>query len=264
MTTNDGDELFVKVVGREQRDADALFKAWRALVYRELEDEAPFSTPKREIEHEAYLSRCSRSERVYARRRSCSRPTPARVTRCWPSDACRDGRSIPFPRTRSTTRCCARCGSRWAGCAARASRTATSGWPTCSSTRAAGRGSSTSALPKPRRAIGASAQDVAELLASLACLVGAKRAVASAVGSPRSPTRSRPRSPSSNRSRCRARPADQLKSHARSARRAAARDVRGARRHHRPSRAAHSHPAEIVRHRAGARRRGAPAAATGR
>jgi len=56
VTTHDGDELFVKVVGREQRDADALFKAWRSLVYRELEDEAPFTTPKREIEHEAYVS----------------------------------------------------------------------------------------------------------------------------------------------------------------------------------------------------------------
>jgi len=56
VTTHDGEELFVKVVGREQRDADALFKAWRSLVYRELEDEAPFTTPKREIEHEAYVS----------------------------------------------------------------------------------------------------------------------------------------------------------------------------------------------------------------
>jgi undecaprenyl-diphosphatase len=56
VTTHDGHELFVKVVGREQRDADALFKTWRALVYRELEDEAPFTTPKREIEHEAYVS----------------------------------------------------------------------------------------------------------------------------------------------------------------------------------------------------------------
>ena len=56
VTTHNGDELFVKVVGREQRDADALFKTWRALVYRELEDEAPFTTPKREIEHEAYVS----------------------------------------------------------------------------------------------------------------------------------------------------------------------------------------------------------------
>ena len=56
VTTQDGEQLFVKVVGREQRDADALFKAWRALVYRELEDETPFMTPKREIEHEAYVA----------------------------------------------------------------------------------------------------------------------------------------------------------------------------------------------------------------
>lgn len=48
--------LFVKVVGREQRDADALFKAWRMLAYRQIEDEAPFATPKQQVEHEAYLS----------------------------------------------------------------------------------------------------------------------------------------------------------------------------------------------------------------
>jgi membrane-associated phospholipid phosphatase/tRNA A-37 threonylcarbamoyl transferase component Bud32 len=52
----DGRELFVKVVGREQRDADWLFKAWRWLAYRELEDEAPFATGKQLIEHEAYVS----------------------------------------------------------------------------------------------------------------------------------------------------------------------------------------------------------------
>jgi uncharacterized membrane protein YbhN (UPF0104 family)/membrane-associated phospholipid phosphatase/tRNA A-37 threonylcarbamoyl transferase component Bud32 len=52
----DGTELFVKVVGREQRDADWLFKAWRWLAYRELEDEAPFATGKQLIEHEAYVS----------------------------------------------------------------------------------------------------------------------------------------------------------------------------------------------------------------
>ena len=52
----DGRALFVKVVGPEQRDADWLFKAWRWVAYRELEDEAPFATGKQLIEHEAYLS----------------------------------------------------------------------------------------------------------------------------------------------------------------------------------------------------------------
>ncbi|HEY7136127.1 MAG TPA: flippase-like domain-containing protein [Acidimicrobiia bacterium] len=52
----DGRTLFCKTLGREQRDSDALFKVWRYLAYRELEDEEPFSTPKRAVEHEAYLA----------------------------------------------------------------------------------------------------------------------------------------------------------------------------------------------------------------
>jgi glycosyltransferase 2 family protein len=52
----DGTQAFVKVVGREQRDADLLFKLWRFLAFRTLEDEAPFTTPKRQVEHEAYVS----------------------------------------------------------------------------------------------------------------------------------------------------------------------------------------------------------------
>jgi uncharacterized membrane protein YbhN (UPF0104 family)/membrane-associated phospholipid phosphatase len=51
-----GLELFVKVVSREQRNADWLFKAWRFLAFRGNEDEAPFATPKHQVEHEAYLA----------------------------------------------------------------------------------------------------------------------------------------------------------------------------------------------------------------
>lgn len=51
-----GPELFVKVVSSEQRNADLLFKAYRFLVFRELEDESPFATPKQQVEHEAYLA----------------------------------------------------------------------------------------------------------------------------------------------------------------------------------------------------------------
>jgi undecaprenyl-diphosphatase len=54
--TTDGRTLFCKTVGREQRDSDALFKAWRFLAYRGIEDEEPFTTPKRAVEHEAYLA----------------------------------------------------------------------------------------------------------------------------------------------------------------------------------------------------------------
>jgi undecaprenyl-diphosphatase len=52
----DGEQLFVKAVGREQRDADLLFKAWRYLAFREVEDETPFASAKQQAEHEAYLS----------------------------------------------------------------------------------------------------------------------------------------------------------------------------------------------------------------
>jgi undecaprenyl-diphosphatase len=52
----DGRRLFVKAVGREQRDADLLYKLWRRAAYREVEDETPFASAKQEVEHEAYLS----------------------------------------------------------------------------------------------------------------------------------------------------------------------------------------------------------------
>jgi uncharacterized membrane protein YbhN (UPF0104 family)/membrane-associated phospholipid phosphatase/tRNA A-37 threonylcarbamoyl transferase component Bud32 len=55
-TTAAGEELFVKVIGREQLDADYLFKVFRYLRLRSLEDEAPFATAKRAVEHEAYLA----------------------------------------------------------------------------------------------------------------------------------------------------------------------------------------------------------------
>lgn len=56
VSTADGPPLLVKAVGREQRDADLLFKAWRHLAFREVEDEAPFASVKQQVEHEAYLS----------------------------------------------------------------------------------------------------------------------------------------------------------------------------------------------------------------
>jgi uncharacterized membrane protein YbhN (UPF0104 family)/membrane-associated phospholipid phosphatase/tRNA A-37 threonylcarbamoyl transferase component Bud32 len=52
----DGEQLFVKAVGREQRDADLLFKVWRYLAFRQVEDETPFASAKQQAEHEAYLS----------------------------------------------------------------------------------------------------------------------------------------------------------------------------------------------------------------
>jgi glycosyltransferase 2 family protein len=49
-------DLFVKAVDREQRNADLLFKSWGRLAFRQIEDEAPFATPKQAVEHEAYVA----------------------------------------------------------------------------------------------------------------------------------------------------------------------------------------------------------------
>lgn len=47
--------VFVKALGRDQRDADLLFRVGRWLAFREVGDEAPLATAKQQIEHEAYL-----------------------------------------------------------------------------------------------------------------------------------------------------------------------------------------------------------------
>ncbi len=47
---------FLKVVNRDNFVADWLFKAYRRVVYRRLEDEVPFLSPKRQIEHESYVA----------------------------------------------------------------------------------------------------------------------------------------------------------------------------------------------------------------
>lgn len=62
-------ELFVKAVGREQREADLLWKAWRRLRFRDVEDETAFVTAKQAVEHEAVAAlladqACVRTPRV--------------------------------------------------------------------------------------------------------------------------------------------------------------------------------------------------------
>jgi undecaprenyl-diphosphatase len=51
----DGTRLFVKAVGADQRDADLLFKLYRFVAYRDLDDEQPFTSAKRQLEVEALL-----------------------------------------------------------------------------------------------------------------------------------------------------------------------------------------------------------------
>ena len=54
--TEDGTKVFAKLVSNEERDADALFKSWRLLSYKSIEDEVPFLSAKRLVEHEAFLA----------------------------------------------------------------------------------------------------------------------------------------------------------------------------------------------------------------
>jgi len=51
-----GARVFVKVVDREHRDADTLAAVGRYLAFRHVEDETPFATPKQRVEHEALLA----------------------------------------------------------------------------------------------------------------------------------------------------------------------------------------------------------------
>jgi uncharacterized protein (TIRG00374 family) len=51
-----GNNYFIKVVSQDNYIADWLFKLYRRLIYRRLEDETPFFSPKRQIEHESYVA----------------------------------------------------------------------------------------------------------------------------------------------------------------------------------------------------------------
>jgi undecaprenyl-diphosphatase len=48
--------VFAKVITTEHRDADALYKLARLVMFRHLEDEAPFNSPQQVAEHEAYVT----------------------------------------------------------------------------------------------------------------------------------------------------------------------------------------------------------------
>ena len=58
--TPEGDRLFVKVLGRDERSADLMFRIYRKLQRRDLGDERPFSSLRRAIEHEALLALAAR------------------------------------------------------------------------------------------------------------------------------------------------------------------------------------------------------------
>ncbi|MEI6237519.1 MAG: flippase-like domain-containing protein, partial [Candidatus Saccharibacteria bacterium] len=56
VTDLDNKKYFLKVVNSDNFVADWLFKVWRKLIYRRFEDEAPYFSPKRQIEHESYVA----------------------------------------------------------------------------------------------------------------------------------------------------------------------------------------------------------------
>jgi glycosyltransferase 2 family protein len=57
---SDGGKLFVKALGQDERSADLLFRVYRWAQRRELGDERPFSSLRRAVEHEAFVSLVAR------------------------------------------------------------------------------------------------------------------------------------------------------------------------------------------------------------
>jgi hypothetical protein len=52
----DGTELFVKVLGTDERSADQLFRMYRRLQPHDLGDDRPFDSLRRSVEHEAFVA----------------------------------------------------------------------------------------------------------------------------------------------------------------------------------------------------------------
>jgi undecaprenyl-diphosphatase len=53
---SDGERLFVKALGEDERSADLLFRIYRGLQPRSFGDERPFSSLRRAVEHEALVA----------------------------------------------------------------------------------------------------------------------------------------------------------------------------------------------------------------
>jgi undecaprenyl-diphosphatase len=56
----DGQRLFVKALGDDERSADLLFRLYRRITPRDFGDEKPFSTLRRAVEHEAFVALAAR------------------------------------------------------------------------------------------------------------------------------------------------------------------------------------------------------------
>jgi undecaprenyl-diphosphatase len=55
-----GERLFVKALGDDERNADVLFRLYRRISPRDFGDEKPFSSLRRAVEHEAFVSLAAR------------------------------------------------------------------------------------------------------------------------------------------------------------------------------------------------------------
>ncbi len=66
--TADGTDVFVKAIDRDRRDADALAAVGRYLAFRHVEDETPFATAKQRVEHEALVASLAVAAGVHAAR----------------------------------------------------------------------------------------------------------------------------------------------------------------------------------------------------
>ncbi len=64
----DGRELFLKVLGRDERSADLLFRIYRFLRVKDVGDRRPFSTVQRMVEHEALVALYANDERIHTPR----------------------------------------------------------------------------------------------------------------------------------------------------------------------------------------------------
>jgi len=74
----DGVGLFVKTLGADERSADLLFRAFRAVQPHDLHDERPFSSLRRAVEHEALVA-------LAARQAGVTTPTLLAVARAEPN-----------------------------------------------------------------------------------------------------------------------------------------------------------------------------------
>ncbi|HEY7282645.1 MAG TPA: lysylphosphatidylglycerol synthase transmembrane domain-containing protein [Actinomycetota bacterium] len=61
----DGSPLFVKVLGQDERSADLLYRAYRFARLRDVGDERPFQSTRREVEHEALIALKAASDGIH-------------------------------------------------------------------------------------------------------------------------------------------------------------------------------------------------------